>query len=122
MNPGLSCRNGSDPNDPYCFMDVEVAQAYWAHSPNSYGIEAGTNYPNWKAAPVPYIIHEAYDGRTFPRLETTMEAFAGSATKPFRWLNGSIAQMQELGQSESGNNTLPAENLLEDTAELLRLP
>jgi hypothetical protein len=27
LNPALSCRNGTDPDNPYCFMDVEVAQA-----------------------------------------------------------------------------------------------
>ena len=46
---------------------------------------------------MPYILHEAYDGRTFPRLQAKIDAYAGSATKPWMWVNGSVEKMHELG-------------------------
>ena len=98
MSPGLSCRNGADSADKYCFADMMVAQSGWGHT-NNPDFERGSGLgPTWSDMPVPYILHEAYDGRTFPRLLTNLEAYTvGGMFKADVWLNSSIEKMQQLG-------------------------
>ena len=43
---------------------------------------------------------QAYDGRTFPRLEVNQEACIGGAFTAGNWLNGSIGRLRELGLLE----------------------
>ena len=47
--------------------------------------------------PVPMLMHEAMDARTFPRLESNLQAFEGGMLKAGVWLNSSIARMRALG-------------------------
>ena len=47
--------------------------------------------------PVPMLLHEAFDARTFPRLESNLRAFEGGMLKAGAWLNSSIDRMRVLG-------------------------
>jgi hypothetical protein len=104
MSAGLSCRNGADSADKYCFADMMVAQSGWGHTQNVQ-IEHGSGLgPTWSEMPVPYILHEAYDGRTFPRLLTNLAAYeVGGMFKANVWLNSSIDKMQQLGLLEEND-------------------
>ena len=46
------------------------------------------------------LLHEAFDARTFPRLESNLQAFEGGMLKAGKWLNGSIERMRTLGVLE----------------------
>ena len=102
-DPGLRCRNGVDPDNKFCFCDVMVAQSYWSHTNAGTAVEKGSGISPAAAAamPVPYLMHEVYDARTFPRLEANLAAFHaggnGGVVKAGVWLNGSIARLQQLG-------------------------
>jgi hypothetical protein len=43
------------------------------------------------------LLHEAFDARTFPRLESNLQSFEGGMLKAGAGLNGSIDKMRALG-------------------------
>ena len=114
----LACRNGANSSSAGCFTDVLVTQAGWGHAkyppswfnplwqpagpPGSrgppffwYSPDDGSHLP--ADLPVPSIVHEAYDGRTFPRLETNRDSFTGSIVKGGElYCNQSIRRLDEL--------------------------
>ena len=47
--------------------------------------------------PVPMMLHEAIDARTFPRIQSNMEAFEGGLLKAGVIYNQTIAQLRKLG-------------------------
>ena len=114
----LACRDGANASNAGCFADLLSTQAGWAHtqypptwfnplwapagSPGSvgppflwYSPDDGSHLP--ADLPVPSIIHEAYDGRTFPRLEQNSDSFAGAIVKGGElYCDQSIQRLQEL--------------------------
>ena len=101
MSPALSCRNGADSANKFCFADIMVTQSGWGHTNNPDEEHGSGLGPTWSDMPVPYVLHEAYDGRTFPRLLTNLEAYkVGGIFKAEVWLNSSIDKMQQLGLLE----------------------
>ena len=114
----LACRNGANSSSAGCFADVLVTQAGWGHAkyppswfnplwqpagpPGSrgppffwYSPDDGSHLP--ADLPVPSIVHEAYDGRTFPRLETNRDSFTGSIVKGGElYCDQSIRRLDEL--------------------------
>lgn len=74
----LSCRNGQDATDEHCFMDVWVPQSGWSHTAVKDDISSGVDAA---ALPVPMLLHEAMDARTFPRLESNLLSFEGGTLK-----------------------------------------
>ena len=105
FDPALSCRNGADASDKYCFADVLVTQSGWGHTQAGIAVEHGSGQTNWEAMPVPYVMHEAYDARTFPRLLSNLEAFSepGGLYDAGVWLNTSINKMKDLGLLEEND-------------------
>lgn len=97
LDPGLSCRNGADASDKYCFADVLVSQSSWGHTTAGASVEKGSGISDWNSMPVPYVMHESYDARTFPRLLGNRDAYAGGLFKADVWLNTSIQKMETLG-------------------------
>ena len=47
--------------------------------------------------PVPMMLHEAIDARTFPRIQSNLEAFEGGLLKAGVIYNQTIAQLRKLG-------------------------
>jgi hypothetical protein len=96
----LACRNGRDDADERCFMDVWVPCSNWGKTPYAppYILPEfiGSGVPAAEL-PVPMLLHEAFDARTFPRLESNLQAFEGGMLKAGAWLNGSIDRMRVLG-------------------------
>ena len=97
----LRCRDGSDVTDEHCFMDVWVAGSSFACGPTSswrtYGAEdIHTDLPVAEL-PVPLILHEAVDARTFPRIQSNIEAFEGGLLKVGVIYNETVTRMQEIG-------------------------
>ena len=91
---GLSCRDGRVATDTACFMDVWVPQSVWSHTGATTDISSGVSAAD---LPVPMMLHEAMDARTFPRLESKWQAFEGGMLKASVWLNSSIDRMRALG-------------------------
>ena len=91
---GLSCRDGRVATDTSCFMDVWVPQSAWSHTGATTDISSGVSAAD---LPVPMMLHEAMDARTFPRLESKWQAFEGGMLKASVWLNSSIDRMRALG-------------------------
>ena len=84
-------------------MDVWVPQSNWgktAYAPSYFTPERTTSGVSAVELPVPMLLHEAFDARTFPRLESNLQAFAGGMLKAGAWLNSSINQMSKLGLLE----------------------
>ena len=97
----LGCRDGSDPTDGHCFMDVWVAGSAYVCGPTSSWRTLGatdirTGVPVAEM-PVPLILHEAVDARTFPRIKSTMQAFEGGLLKAGVIYNQTILRLRELG-------------------------
>ena len=96
----LACRDGRDDADGYCFVDVWVPCSNWGKTPYAppYVLPEfiGSGVPVAEL-PVPMLLHEAFDARTFPRLESNLQAFEGGMLKAGAWLNGSIDRMRALG-------------------------
>ena len=99
----LGCRDGQLDTDDLCFMDVFVPTSNWGKTPFAppYVIpeHIGSGVPAAEL-PVPMLLHEAFDARTFPRLESNLQAFEGGMLKAGKWLNGSIERMRTLGVLE----------------------
>ena len=76
----LACRDGRDDADGYCFVDVWVPCSNWGKTPYAppYVLPEfiGSGVPVAEL-PVPMLLHEAFDARTFPRLESNLQAFQG---------------------------------------------
>ena len=105
----LGCRDGQNAKDEGCFMDVWVPQSGWSHTavkgfdrrfePDiSSGVDA-------TELPVPMLLHEAMDARTFPRLQSNLESFQGPSAmlKAGMWYNSSIERMRALGLLEEND-------------------
>ena len=114
----LACRDGANASNAGCFADILVTQAGWGHTqyapswfsplwrpagpPGSHGPpfwwyspDDGSLLP--PGLPVPSIIHEAYDGRTFPRLESNRDSFDGALVRGGElYCNQSITRLKEL--------------------------
>ena len=99
----LGCRDGRVESDERCFMDVWVPCSNWGKTPYAppYVLPEfiGSGVPAAEL-PVPMLLHEAFDARTFPRLESNLQAFEGGMLKAGKWLNGSIERMRALGLLE----------------------
>lgn len=81
-------------------MDVWVPQSGWGHTGVTPPRDVQGGLGSGVAAaelPVPMLMHEAMDARTFPRLESNLQAFEGGLLKAGMWLNSSIARMRALG-------------------------
>jgi hypothetical protein len=101
LDPGLSCRNGADAADKFCFADVMVSQSGWGHTTAGAAVEHGSGIAEFSTMPVPYIMHESYDARTFPRLLGNLAAYSeGKLFNASVWLATSISQMRRLGLLE----------------------
>ena len=100
LDPGLSCRNGANASDKFCFADVMVSQSGWGHTTTGAAVEHGSGITDWKSMPVPYLMHESYDARTFPRLQNNLESYSGGLYNASVWLATSIARMEQLGLLE----------------------
>ena len=100
LDPGLSCRNGANASDKFCFADVMVSQSGWGHTTTGAAVEHGSGITDPKSMPVPYVMHESYDARTFPRLQSNLESYSGGLYNASVWLATSIARMEQLGLLE----------------------
>lgn len=114
----LACRDGVNVSNAGCFTDILVTQAAWGHTPyppswfnplwRSAGPPGTHGPPYWWFSPddgsllppdlpVPSIVHEGYDGRTFPRLEQNRDSFASALIKGGElYCNQSITRLNEL--------------------------
>eukprot|EP01050_Picozoa_sp_SAG11_P014751 SAG11_NODE_1848_length_4170_cov_1.679931_4_plen_138_part_00 len=83
-------------------MDVWVPQSGWSHTAVKEDISSGVTATK---LPVPMLLHEAMDARTFPRLESNLESFGGpdKMLKAGMWYNSSIERMRALGLLEEND-------------------
>lgn len=62
--------------------------------------------------PVPMLLHEAVDARTFPRLEASLQAYEGSTIKAEVIYSQSINRMQTLGLLNESDRWAEASEML----------
>ena len=99
----LGCRNGSNASDFHCFSDVWTPDSVWSHSG---GLDPTKDIRSGVPAaelPVPMLLHEAMDARTFPRLEESLQSFDGGIVNAELVFGASVSKMRALGLLEEND-------------------
>ena len=106
--PALACRNGTNESDFHCFQDVYIPDSVWSHTGSDDG---HTDVPMHdiisgvavEELPVPMLLHEAFDSRTFPRLNESMQSYEGGLVDVGPTFLPSINKMRALGLYEEND-------------------
>ena len=104
----LSCRNGTNESDFHCFQDVYIPDSVWSHTGSDDG---HTDVPMHdiisgvavEELPVPMLLHEAFDSRTFPRLNESLQSYEGGLVDVRPTFLPSINKMRALGLYEEND-------------------
>ena len=103
----LGCRDGADAEAEECFMDVWVCGSAYVCGPTSSWRTLGATDIHTgvlaRSLPVPMVLHEAVDARTFPRIQSNMAAFEGGLLKAGVIYNQTIARLREIGLWEESD-------------------
>lgn len=96
-------RNGSNASDFHCFQDVYIPDSVWAHSGGSTPTTDISSSVAADELPVPMILHEAMDARTFPRLQQSLDSYKGGIVDVTSIYTPAINKMRALGLYEEND-------------------
>jgi hypothetical protein len=89
----LGCTDGRNHSNQWCFADI-LTTGGWGDM-NHGNVDGAPNLP--VELPKPAILHEAYDGRMFPRLQVKLDSYRHAVVNGSKWLMPAVDKMRQLG-------------------------